>query len=211
MKFIPCSNSDSGALQASQWLEDAIAKTGASRIFIPAGSTPLALYQLWEQNLPAYLLNKTFVQVDDIATGQQKDIFRTFFLTHLNSFKDNFSWIDQDNTGADIAILGLGTNGHVAFHEPGLSTEFQFGCVALSRDTCQRLGADDGTWGITYGIGAFMRCQQILLLVYGENKRIALTETLNKNPDFPASALMNHPNLTIFSDLTIAESLLRQE
>jgi 6-phosphogluconolactonase/glucosamine-6-phosphate isomerase/deaminase len=204
MQIIKCKNQEAGAMLASRWLEDAIAATGAERIFIPAGNTPISLYQLWEATNPEYLQNKVFVQVDDIVTGEQKGRFRDFFAAHLKSYVSQVEWIDEDDTGADIAILGLGTNGHVAFHEPQLEPGFEFGCVKLCDDTCQRLEAEEGSWGITFGIGKFLHCKRILLLVYGESKRDALTAVLQRNPAFPASALMDHPGLTIFSDLVVA-------
>jgi glucosamine-6-phosphate deaminase len=101
----------------------------------------------------------------------------------------------------DLAVLGLGTNGHVAFHEPGIPADFRFGEVKLHDDTAERLHLESGTVGRTYGIGIFNEAKALLLVVRGESKRRALQGLLEGDPNVPASALRDHPDLTILTDL----------
>ncbi|MEK7357725.1 MAG: 6-phosphogluconolactonase, partial [Bdellovibrionota bacterium] len=101
---------------------------------------------------------------------------------------------------ADVAILGLGLNGHVAFHEPGLGRDFFSGCVKLSDTTVGQLAAEPETWGITYGAGAFARCRSVCIMVGGASKRDVLKRLLAGDDSLPATALMKHPDLTIFAD-----------
>lgn len=203
MEIIQCGDDSEGAILANRWLEDAINETSAGRIFVPAGNTPIKLYKIWQSRRPSYLSGKTLVQVDDIVTGESRGVFRNFLVEQLANFQEQIAWIATNSIGAEIALLGLGTNGHVAFHEPHVSSDFQFGCVLLSPITCARLGISEGTWGVSFGVGEFLRCQRILLMVYGESKREALTAMLQRDRSCPASLLLGHPGLTILTDLSV--------
>lgn len=163
----------------------------------------MGLYRIWEMRHPEYLRGRKLYQIDDIATGCQQGRFREFFGEQLPSFLPQITWIGDSPAAADLAILGLGVNGHVAFHEPNLPADFAFGCTKLADDTCHRLGSEPGAWGITYGIGAFVRCQTILMLVFGETKRQALEGMIARDPRYPASFMAEHPDFTIVTDLAI--------
>jgi glucosamine-6-phosphate deaminase len=105
-------------------------------------------------------------------------------------------------TQADLAWLGLGLNGHVGFHEPGIDPRMFSGCVRLSAKSTETLQLEPDTWGLTYGVGAFMACKAILILVRGESKREVLTRLLRADPALPASHLLRHGNLTSLSDFS---------
>src|SRR5690606_19816291 len=99
--------------------------------------------------------------------------FRKFFLERLPSFAARIARPEEFEGPADLAILGLGRNGHVAFHEPGLPLEFRFGEVALTGATCRSLGLTPPRQGITHGLGHFMKCRAVLLIVAGSGKEEA--------------------------------------
>ena len=109
-------------------------------------------------------------------------------------------FIDDASQVADLALLGLGLNGHVAFHEPGLPENFFSGCVRLNSHTCQNLGVKNGAWGLTYGIGALKRAKAVLLMVRGLSKHEILGQLLKQNPALPATYLLKHANITILVD-----------
>jgi glucosamine-6-phosphate deaminase len=118
----------------------------------------------------------------------------------LPGFLNHFRWIGDSYEQGDLAILGLGLNGHVAFHEPELPKNFYSGCVRLSEKTCNTLGVEPSTWGITYGASAFLKSKAILMLVSGTAKREVLQRLLKKDPSLPATALCSHPQFTILAD-----------
>jgi 6-phosphogluconolactonase/glucosamine-6-phosphate isomerase/deaminase len=200
MELVVCDSTEAFIRSASDWCRDHVASSQAKSIFVPAGRTPIGLYEHWEKVRPDYLRGLRLLQIDDVLTGGQRGVFREFFETHLPGFGAGFQVIETADEIADLALLGLGLNGHVAFHEPGLESSFFSGCVRLSETTCSSLGLEAGTWGLTYGAGAFLRTKGILMMVQGESKRAILSRLLARDPGLPAAALVDHPDFTILAD-----------
>jgi 6-phosphogluconolactonase/glucosamine-6-phosphate isomerase/deaminase len=205
MELIACKTSEEMTERAHLWCESRIKTYGAHAIFLPAGKTPTLLYQLWEARRPAYLdARMRLLQVDDVLTGEQAGVFRAYFESSLPSFRSRLRPIRDADERADLAILGFGLNGHIAFHEPGLPFNFHSGCVRLSHDTKDVLGIerDAETWGITYGLHAFLQAKAILLMVSGEKKKQMFRRFLDSGEvdAIPATGLKRHPDLTILTD-----------
>ena len=105
--------------------------------------------------------------------------------------------------GIDLAILGLGRNGHVAFNEPGTPREARAHLAALSDSTRAAARAADG-WeapaeGFTLGLANLLEARRLLLLVAGEGKeeaRRALYRGI-EDPRWPVTRLLGHPDLTV--------------
>ncbi len=114
----------------------------------------------------------------------------------------------EETGGIDIQLLGMGSNGHIGFNEPGTSFEANTHLVELTQSTREANARffkaidDVPREAITMGIATIMRSKEILLLVSGETKRNALKELLNGDvrESFPASVLNRHPNVTIIAD-----------
>lgn len=209
METILCKDSSHAARTVHAWLEKAVAATDAKSVFLPAGNTPIPLYKYWETVRPKFLEGMKFIQVDDILGGERQGYFKNFFLEHLPSYKDQFVWIDADSgpsdlggarQGADLAILGLGVNGHVAFHEPFVPAEFTFGCVALAKGTCESLGVSEGTWGVTYGLGHFLEARKIAIVATGRSKAQMVAKILARDKSIPAGWMMDHGDFTLVAD-----------
>lgn len=201
MKKIVSQDQNSWVLQANQWLDSKVNEHKAKSLYLPAGESPRLIYQNWRQNQPDCLNKLNLIQIDDVMSGAKKDIFKQFFYDELPKLAASIEYIDQASTQADLGILGIGLNGHVAFHEPGLPTTFYSGCVRLQDITLHNLNLEKGTWGKTYGAGAFWGCKALLLIVKGDKKKDILQKSLiEKNSQIPASALMNHPDMTVLSD-----------
>jgi len=110
--------------------------------------------------------------------------------------------------GIDLAILGLGTNGHIAFNEPGGDWKLGTHVVTLAPSTrrAQRLlfasEAEVPRQGLTMGIATIRAARAVLLLVMGEGKAAALGALRAGLPDpaWPVTALLDHPRLTALVD-----------
>ena len=110
--------------------------------------------------------------------------------------------------GLDIAILGLGTNGHIAFNEPGDDWAAGTHVVTLAASTRRaqhHLFASEAeipTRGLTMGIATIRAARSVILLAMGEGKAAALAALRGGKPDpaWPATALLGHPDLTVFAD-----------
>jgi 6-phosphogluconolactonase/glucosamine-6-phosphate isomerase/deaminase len=200
MKKIIAQGQNDWVQSVSKWLVEKKQLHQATSLYIPAGATPTLIYQDWELQKPAFLNNLKLIQIDDVVSGEKKDMFKFFFRKELPSFIGQIEFFDEGATQADLAILGLGMNGHIAFHEPELPTNFYSGCVELAAETRKNLSIEEHIWGKTYGIGAFLKCKSLLLIVNGEKKKSILQKTVKQLPTVPASALLTHKDLTILSD-----------
>jgi glucosamine-6-phosphate deaminase len=109
--------------------------------------------------------------------------------------------------GLDVTFLGLGSNGHIAFNEPGTPFDSRTRVVKLTESTRAANAplfpdGDVPTHAITMGIGTILESKSIVLLASGEKKRDAIERLRSGNisQDFPASALWNHPEVTVLTD-----------
>jgi len=108
--------------------------------------------------------------------------------------------------GLDLTFLGLGSNGHIGFNEPGTPFDSRTRVVALTESTRAANAPlfPDGnvpTHAITMGIGTILESKSIILLASGEKKRPAIERLRSGDitEDFPASALWRHPNVTVLT------------
>ena len=204
-EIVECTSNDDLAQKCFDWLRNSIESENATRVFMPAGNTPVALYDLMEKNKDDTFKKVTFVQVDDVVTGSQRGVFKRFFEKHLPSYLSQFEFIEEiDSTssslGADLAILGIGMNGHVAFHEPEIDHNFKFGTVDLSEATISNLRLEPAARGKTYGLAHFLRTKKILLIARGSAKAMITAETLGGRSAIPSGRLTYHDDCTLIAD-----------
>lgn len=183
------------------WLHEEV-HVGA-RVFVPAGGTPQPLYRRWCAEPTALLKSLRLVQIDDILNGPEKGAFARFLREELNPFVSQVEWIENADRTADYAILGVGVNGHVAFHEPGLPRNFSGGCVRLSSETLNYLSLKDPTWGVTYGAAAFLKARKILVMAKGPRKQAILKRAAAGEKTLPITWILEHPNCTLITDFEI--------
>ena len=109
--------------------------------------------------------------------------------------------------GLDLTFLGLGSNGHIAFNEPGTPFDSRTRVVALTPSTRMAnaslfAGQEVPTHAITMGIGTILDSRRIVLLAGGKDKHeaIARLQSGQQSIDFPASALWSHENVLVLVD-----------
>lgn len=207
MKKIVVQGQNEWVQAASDWLNEKQAQYKAQSLYVPAGETPKPLYRDWELHKPGYLNKMKMIQIDDVLDGEKKNLFKQFFFDELPTYAPKIEYFESGESQADLGILGLGMNGHVAFHEPGLAPNFYSGCVRLQNETLRNLDLANGTWGKTYGVNAFYKCKALLIAVKGVKKKEILLRTLEGGQrlakEVPACALLSHPDLTILTDFEI--------
>ncbi len=123
-----------------------------------------------------------------------------------------------DEAPIDLAVLGLGRDGHVAFDEPGSSSTSPVRRVRLHETT--RADAAAGFGGLdqvprealTVGLGTLLEARELIMLVSGGAKAEALRAMLEDDagPALPASLIRDHPRLTIVCDAAAAKLLRRR-
>jgi glucosamine-6-phosphate deaminase len=109
--------------------------------------------------------------------------------------------------GIDVAVLGLGPNGHLGFNEPPSDAVAPTRRVRL---TPESLAANARYWpgrevpaeALTAGMATILNARRILLVVSGEGKRGILRRMLTEaiGARLPASYLRNHPATTLLVD-----------
>jgi glucosamine-6-phosphate deaminase len=121
---------------------------------------------------------------------------------------------DQAARGLDLALLGLGMNGHVGFNEPGSRPDDPTRVVRLARSSREAAMARYGaarapTGGITVGLARVLEAGEAWLLVTGVHKAAVLRRALREPEglDCPASFLRRHARLTVFADEAAAAEL----
>jgi len=112
----------------------------------------------------------------------------------------------------DVAFIGIGENGHIAFNDPpaDFETEEPFLLVTLD-DACRRQQVGEGWFpasddvpeqAITASVRQILKCRTILASVPFRVKAEAVRKTLESpvDPAVPASILKTHPDVTLYLD-----------
>ena len=124
---------------------------------------------------------------------------------------------DQQVRDANIGLqlLGIGSNGHIAFNEPGTPLDSTTRVVSLSERTradnarCFPEGQAPPARAITQGIATISAAAELLLVAYGHRKAHAVARAI-EGPvasEVPASALQRHPNAIAVLDPGAASHL----
>lgn len=116
--------------------------------------------------------------------------------------------------GIDIQLLGIGTNGHIGFNEPGESFPEGTFKVKLTDSTIASNSIyfkEDSMprYALTMGIGSILKAKKIVLIATGEKKAEAIKKTVKGevSPSCPASILQRHPNAILLIDKAAAKLL----
>lgn len=118
----------------------------------------------------------------------------------------------------DLQLLGIGSNGHIGFNEPGTSFDSTVHVIRLKEETRQDNARFFNTidevphFAITMGIKDILRAKKILLVASGKNKAMAIKEMLEGKirEDVPCTILQNHPDVVVVLDKEAA-SLIKHD
>lgn len=115
--------------------------------------------------------------------------------------------------GLGVALLGIGTNGHLAFNEPGAPPFGGAGLVSLSEASRRAAAACWGdrppSQGLTLGLAELLAARKVVLLAAGAQKAGVLAQALEGpvGAHCPASFLQEHVDLTVVADRAAAVAL----
>jgi glucosamine-6-phosphate deaminase len=201
------------------------------RLCLPTGETPVPLYaalsrsadpDLWSQATVVVLDDYVGLAPDDPASAGPRlrreviDRVRpaTFIeVDHSGDLEAAVRRLDEAAQGLDIAIVGLGLNGHIGFNEPGSTDDLPTRVVDLhprSREAARGYGTTGSPErGITIGLARLREAGELWLLVTGERKAQILRAALEgpQTPEVPASYLRRHPSLRVMADEAAASLL----
>ena len=123
---------------------------------------------------------------------------------YMNKYDDEIASFG----GIDLQILGIGSDGHIAFNEPGTPFDSLTHIAELTESTIKdnsRLFNDISevpTKAVTMGLKSIMNARKIVLIATGKNKAQAIYNLLKgpKTEEVPCSILQDHPDCTIYCD-----------
>lgn len=114
-----------------------------------------------------------------------------------------------DAGGVDLQILGIGSDGHIAFNEPGSSFASRTRIKTLTRqtrvDNARFFGGDVDavpTHCLTQGLGTIMQARHVILLATSQGKAEAVHQLVEGAVSalWPGTILQHHPHVTVLLD-----------
>ena len=215
---------------ARLWVERLQARPNM-RICLAAGNTPVPVCEAMVRACraeEASFSEATIFALDEYGelapddAGRCANMIRRCLLDHVDLPADNFHELateaenldqvcaDYDaaiGEGFDLAILGIGLNGHLGMNEPGTSANAMTHRVELHSTSIQSAagyldGREPPRWGITVGMKHLLATKEVWLLATGKAKAEIVQKVAQGEPtaDVQASLLTNHPECTLFMD-----------
>ena len=118
--------------------------------------------------------------------------------------------------GIDLQVLGIGSNGHIGFNEPGDDLPVRTHRVTLMestrRDNAALFGNDPTqvpTEALSMGIGTILHARRIVLVATGDKKAECIRQTASGRitTRVPASLLQVHPDVELLLDRAAAAKI----
>ena len=209
------------------------------------GSTPLGLYQelvrMYQRgqldfsrvitfNLDEYV-GLPVNHLQSYAYFMQENFFKHVNVQPQNitvpsGTTSNYSafcdWYERRITecgGIDLQILGIGSDGHIAFNEPTSSLSSRTRLKTLSKYTIDdnarffERREDVPVYAITMGVGTILEARQLLLVASGKSKARAVAQAVEGpvSSMITASALQLHRDATVIADEDAASELTMRD
>ena len=232
MKLERHPNAKAVAVRGADLVSELVAAKPEAVLLLPAGETPVPLYAELARRAREGLLDLSraeLFQLDELVGVAPDDerSFHHFFLQHLaqpmgvrerlhlldGTARDPGREIERHARalaglgGADLVLLGLGRNGHVAFNEPGSELQDRARLVELCPTTVKALSAQFTNGrvparGITLGLAEIAAARAIALFVTGSSKAEILTKLVSEQPTqaCPATLLADHGKFLVLAD-----------
>ncbi len=243
MEVIIKENDEEMSKEAAQIIRDAIHLKPNLVLGLATGSTPIGTYEELIRMHKAGELDfskvVTFNLDEYVGLPPTHDQSYHYFMheklfNHINispanvhvpsgvarDFGSYCQWYEDEIAkagGVDVQVLGIGSDGHIGFNEPGSSLASRTSIVTLTEETIRDNSRffesmeDVPRFAITMGVGTIMEAGLCLLLANGEKKADPVA-ALVEGPitsQVTASALQMHPNATVIIDEAAASKLKR--
>ncbi len=227
--------------QAAAAVADLLRTQPQAVLGLATGSTPLGLYQelirLHREESLDFSQVTTFNLDEYVGLAADHPQSYHYFMhdnlfRHINVPSDNIHIPDgtasdyqtfcksyeariESCGGIDLQVLGIGSDGHIAFNEPGSSLASRTRIKTLARQTIDDNARffdsvdDVPIYAITMGVGTILDARRIILLANGANKSSAVAAAVEGpvTSMCTASVLQNHADTTFFLDTEAASQL----
>jgi len=242
MRILTYATARRAAAAAAALVLEHLAENPRLVLGLPTGNTPIPMYgalvRAYEQGRADFSKATTF-NLDEFVgigrgdRGSYREFMNAVLFDHVNlpaarahmpdgRAKDWRREIDRYEErivragGLDLAVLGVGGNGHLGFNEPGPALHAHTHRVALCAET-RRANAylfggrwqDVPTHALSMGIGTMLTAAHVVLLATGANKArvVARAVTGPVTTRLPASLLQVHPDVVVVLDRDAAGGL----
>jgi len=225
---------------AAELVVNRLAARPSARLLLPTGRSPHGMYAALRAHAAAGSFpseRATVLQLDEYAglapadphsfAAQLREQLRGVPLASLHTIDGSAADLAAEAARheavleaapIDVAVLGLGRDGHVAFDEPPARMASGVHVVDLVAATREDAAVGFGglervpARALTTGLGTLYRARELILLVTGAVKAPALRAMLEEpvGAASPASLLRDHPRLTVICDQAAARLLTRR-
>ena len=243
MKVAIVQTPEEGSKLAARIFIDQVKANPKTVLGLATGSTPVKMYKLLAEAVRAGEVSfkecQSFNLDEYLGLAPEHDQSYHYFMKH-----ELFDHIDIDQTrthvpdgqatdiaascqayedairaagGIDIQLLGIGSDGHIAFNEPGTSLASRTSVVYLTPSTIKdnaRLffkgkEKEVPTRALSMGVGTICEARKIILLAFGKNKADAVKGMVEGGMTqfCTASALQAHNDAWVFCDEESASKL----
>lgn len=230
-------NAEEIGCAAAQLYKELINGNPSAVLGLATGATPVPTYkkliELYKNGEISFKDVTTF-NLDEYCDLDKHDKNSYYTFMHENLFnyidikEENVNFLDGNSEdcdaeskryaeairaagGIDLQLLGIGTNGHIAFNEPADKFTDEAFKVTLTQSTInsnQKYFGDVPMprYAMTMGIGSIMRSKKILLIATGESKAKAIKAMVSGEitPQIPCSILNEHKDVVIMLDKAAA-------
>lgn len=241
MKVVITKDYNEMSAKAFEIMKEVVTSNTKAVLGLATGSTPIGLYKEMirdhKENGTSYkgirAVNLDEYKGLDVSSDQsyvyfmRENLFNHIDINLENTHIENGKAADAEAECArynallsenvqDIQVLGLGSNGHIAFNEPGTSFDSVTHVVDLAESTIKdnsRLFAsidEVPRQAFTMGLKNIMDAKKIIVLANGENKAQAVFGLVKGEvtENVPASILQNHPDCTLICDEAAAKLIV---
>lgn len=232
IKVITVKDEAEGGKKAFEIVENELNK-GLKSIGLATGSTPQTMYKEIREsdldfsdvvsiNLDEYVglpadhpqSYRYFMEEELFKTKPFKETFVPDGLAPEEEETTRYNKIIEEHP-IDLQVLGIGTNAHIGFNEPGSSFDTKTRKVKLADETVESNkrffdSIDDvPKYAYSMGLRSIMESDKIILMAFGENKANAVNAAINGpiTEEVPASILQNHENVVFIIDEAAASKL----
>ena len=224
----------------SEVLKRSIKDKGEANIIIATGASQFTFYEAlrtiqdidWDKIIVFHL--DEYVGMSDRHPASFRRYLKERILKYVNPKKTYFLNGDNENLEAeinryetlletaeiDLACIGIGENGHIAFNDPPIANFNDPHLVKMVEldDACRRQQLGEGwfpalddvpTHALSLTVPAIMKANTISCVVPDARKAEAVYNTVNSeiSEECPATILRTHSDATLFLDINSAQKL----
>ena len=217
MEVIVVKTQEEGALAAFEIFKRAHGE-GAQVFGLATGSSPIGLYELL-RNSDLDFSDRISVNLDEyvgLAPTDEHSYLPDGLAEDVDAEVVRYERILQENP-VDLQLLGIGSNAHIGFNEPGTPFTQRTHKVHLTESTIEankrffEKEEDVPRYAYSMGLQSIMDAKEIVLIAFGP-KKIHAIKGLVEGPiteEVPASILQKHPKVTVICDEAAAALLTK--